>query len=734
MITLKNVEHKDWGSLKPLIVELERVVICLRSTALRHRQQDQQNQDALEDFIISEDEVDSILSENSSINREGTEGYGTSPIKARLSQLECEISKKRAQYACCDALSRLDRLADTFCLNQFERDIILLGLLPEVDLRHQKLFAYLNNDINRKIPTVDIALQCFQNTFDEEITGRWAFSSDSTLITNHLIQMEEDSLASLRPLLARGFKTDERVVSHLLGSDSVDALLLAHTRLIEPAVTLDELMLDEEQKSAIRQLSSQLYRNSPIFIYLEGPQGIGKKTVAQALCQTLSISVLVVDVENLLAVDGSLEYLVDLAFRESGLQDSAILWDHFDHLLTEERSNRILRNKIMRQAQIHGRPVFATGITEWQSNDMPQSLQFLRVPLDIPSYAVRQRVWQVCLNGHDADISGSELDEITDKFCLTPGQTREAVLWARNQKTLRGETRLSLHDLYAACRATSNHRLRNLMQRVQTRFTLEDIILPRDQMAQLSEIIGCAQYRHTVYEDWNFTQKTTLGKGLNVLFTGPSGTGKTMAASIVANELGLDMYKTDLSSIVSKYIGETEKNLDRMFTEARNSNSILFFDEADALFGKRSEVRDSHDRYANIETAYLLQKMEEYDGTAILATNLGKNLDDAFKRRMQFSIEFPMPEEADRHRIWQHVFPAEAPLAADVDLLFMARQFSLSGGSIRNIALASAFLAASDDGCITMRHLVLATRREYQKIGRLCTESDFAAYFDMVKG
>jgi SpoVK/Ycf46/Vps4 family AAA+-type ATPase len=206
-----------------------------------------------------------------------------------------------------------------------------------------------------------------------------------------------------------------------------------------------------------------------------------------------------------------------------------------------------------------------------------------------------------------------------------------------------------------------------------------------------------------------------------------------MSAEIIANELGLDLYKIDLSSVVSKYIGETEKNLDRIFREGQTSNAILFFDEADALFGKRSEVRDSHDRYANIEIAYLLQKMDEYDGVVILATNLRKNMDDAFARRMHFSVEFPLPNAADRYRIWESIFPSEAPLAEDIDLHFMAEQFKITGGNIKNIALGAAFLAAEDGGRINIENLIRATKREYQKMGKLCNEGEFGRYFELVK-
>jgi len=217
------------------------------------------------------------------------------------------------------------------------------------------------------------------------------------------------------------------------------------------------------------------------------------------------------------------------------------------------------------------------------------------------------------------------------------------------------------------------------------------------------------------------------------MFSGVSGTGKTMAASIVARELALDLYKVDLAGIVSKYIGETEKNLDKVFNEARNASEILFFDEADAIFGKRSEVKDAHDRYANIEVAYLLQKMEEFPGLAILATNFGRNLDTAFQRRLQHVVEFPFPEIADREAIWRGMFPAAAPRDENIDFGFLARQFELSGGNIRNAVLAAAYLAAAESRPIAMDHLIQATGREYQKMGKLPSRGDFREHYDSIR-
>ncbi len=282
----------------------------------------------------------------------------------------------------------------------------------------------------------------------------------------------------------------------------------------------------------------------------------------------------------------------------------------------------------------------------------------------------------------------------------------------------------TLNELFAAARAQCGHAVAVLAHKIEPKYIWEDIVLPEDSLAQLREICQRVAHRHRVLGEWGFDRKLSLGKGTNALFAGPSGTGKTMAAEIIANALGLDLYRIDLAGVVSKYIGETEKNLDRVFSAAENANAILFFDEADALFGKRSEVRDSHDRYANIEISYLLQKMEEYDGIAILATNLRQNLDDAFMRRLAFTVYFPFPDEASRRRIWAGIWPVEMPLGDEVDLDYLARQFKLSGGNIKNIALASAFLAAEDERPVTMAHLFQATRREHQKMGKTLSESE----------
>jgi hypothetical protein len=285
-------------------------------------------------------------------------------------------------------------------------------------------------------------------------------------------------------------------------------------------------------------------------------------------------------------------------------------------------------------------------------------------------------------------------------------------------------------DVDAAVRRLASGHLDRMATRIRPTKGWGDLVVPEDQRERLEELV--ARYRHgaLVHRDWGFAPFPS--PGLVALFSGTSGTGKTLAAEVVAGELGLDLYKVDLSSVVSKYIGETEKNLERIFSGAAAGNLVLFFDEADALFGKRSEVADAHDRYANIEVAYLLQRLEAYDGVAIMATNLQRNMDQAFLRRIHVAVEFPVPDEDGRLAIWRLSFPAHAPVD-DLDLDFLARQFRISGGSIRNAALTAAFIAAEQGGAITMEAAILGVKREFQKLGRLRTEVEFDRYFDLVR-
>ena len=721
-------------SLEHLLAELQRIDLKLRLRVLEARLlEDGKANDEFRGLYVSAEEVDSLAgSINPLFMDDATSDLGSPTLASLLNslhRLEEEIARRKAQDLKEGTTLRLHRLGELFHLTQFDVDALLVCVLPELDLRYERLYAYLQDDVTKKRPSIDLVLQLLCPSFEQRLTARNAFSQQAPLVKYELLRLDNDAHARVSSYLAKPLKVDEHIIDYLLGSDHIDARLLPFAEMVNPGFGWEDVVLPDDFKHQLRQLFSN--GQSDIVCYLQGAYGVGRRSTAEAVCQELGISLLAIDLARLLTDETPIELAVGLSMREASLHGAALYWEGLDLLLSE---NRPLVEGIIRRIAEWSGVTFLSGEAPWAVKGWQPQKPVVSIEFPFPAHSLRKRLWRARLDG--ISPTEDELSALADKFRFTGGQIRDAVATAMNLALTQGRegSQVTLNDLYQACRIQSNQNLATLARKIRPKYEWDDIVLPRDQMAQLREICSHVKYHHIVFDKWSFDRKISLGKGLNVLFAGPSGTGKTMASEIIAGELSLDLYKVDLSSIVSKYIGETEKNLDRIFKEGRDSNAILLFDEADALFGKRSEVRDSHDRYANIEIAYLLQKMEEYEGMAILATNLRKNVDEAFARRMHFAVDFPFPEEQDRHRIWQRIFPSEAPLASDVDLAFLARQFKVTGGNIKNIALTAAFLAAADSGIITMEHIIKAAKREYQKIGKLCTETDFAQYFDLVKG
>jgi AAA+ superfamily predicted ATPase len=727
------------SSLDHLLAELKRIELKLQLKLMSRRQDDSQpGEDNFCGLYVSEKQIDAII---------GTPHFPLEgkPFRLRdsapavsvesLRRLEEDIAEKKKESRCRGLTLRLNELGRLFQLSVFDIDTLLVCLLPELDLKYQRLYAYLQDDVTKKSPTVNLVLQLLGESFADMLKAREAFSPEAPLVKFHLLHLYDDHSSRPTPLLAKFLQVDERITSYLLEIDQIDARLLSFTHLVYPKLRLPDIVLADDIEHHLTQLI-RYFKDRGLICHFRGTYGVGKQATADAICSELGVPLLNVDVNKMVAADIPFGLSLPLIFREGRLRDAALYFDGYDLLLGDEREIKPSYESIVTELEDYPRWVFLAGERDWQPRGMWHDKPFVNIELPIPAYSLRRRLWESQWDGDSTLAADVDLSDLAGKFRLTGGQIRDVVALARNLAQSRdpGNELVTTQDLYTACRKQFRGTLGTLARKVQPKYEWPDIILPKDQIEQLHEICSYVKYYHTVYGDWGFDRKLSTGKGLNVLFAGPSGTGKTMAAEIIANELGLDLYKIDLSAIVSKYIGETEKNLDRIFREGQTSNAILFFDEADALFGKRSEVRDSHDRYANIEMAYLLQKMDEYEGAVMLATNLRKNMDEAFARRMHFAVEFPIPEEADRYRIWQNMFPAEAPLAADIDLSFLARQFKITGGNIKNIALSAAFLAAQDGHCITMENIIWATKREYQKMGKLCTENDFAHYFELVKG
>ena len=679
-------------SLRQLQISLARIDELIRAAVARAQAAGHDPTDSLRGLLISEDEIAHRLAQ--------TPLAGLWPDGAAWPALS-SISLEE------DADLPFLRLIKAFDLTLLDSYILLLCLAPELDRRYERLYAYLQDDVSQRRPTVNLAANLLGNTAPERFAVWERLLPDRPLRTQHLIECAPDPSHYNPSFLADALKVDHRITAHLLGDALPD-------KRLKDAVTLPTGEVAFALPEAVITPIRAVLPEAPM-IYLQGAEGRGQSETAARLCAEYNWPLISVDMARLAALDIPSDLAWRLALREASLAGGALLLDRWESCLDDKRQPSA---ELWTALLDYRQPVFLCGDEEWEPLDLYRVRRLLRIVLPIPAYATRKQAWEHFIGSEQAQVSAEEVDGLASKFRLTHTQIGRAVHTAVDLAQSRGE-KVNAADLYAGAQAHASLRLGHLARRVVPRCGWDDLILPPDQLAQLGELTAWARYAHIVNDEWGFGAKIAHGRGVSALFAGESGTGKTLAAGVIANDLGLAMYRIDLSAVVSKYIGETEKNLGVIFREAHASNAILFFDEADALFGKRSEVKDARDRYANIEIAYLLQEIEDYDGIAILATNLRQNIDEAFTRRLDFLIDFPFPESEYRRQIWSAHFPVEAPLAPDVDLDQIAERYHLAGGNIRNVAIGAAYLAAADGGLITLAHIRRAIRREQQKMGRL---------------
>lgn len=626
--------------------------------------------------------------------------------------------------------SVLDWLRQTFELSAVDLVIVAIALAPELDRRYEQLYAYLQDDVRCKRPTVDLVLNLLCSSTPEKLVYRTHFATDAPLLRQGLLHLVADTPQSRTTLLAQELHLDEQVVNLLLGQPGLDRQLQPFCSLIQP---VNRTVLPNEQ--ALSSLVADYWEvDRPLRLYFRGVDRSGKRRKAEAIAATLQAPLLVADLDRLIVEKSSFDSRVQRILREAQFQGALLYLDDLDELQTQDHRDtyRSLGKAIADYSGI----VLLAGISSFVPF-INGSLGILTISFAVPDTNYRQEIWCSALKKYNIAIDEVSLEALSDRFQLTADQIRDAVAMAWNASCLKNSemglgASLSsfsiLPELFTAARSQVGHDLMALARKIEPKHGWEDIVLPPNQTMLLQELCQEAKYQTQVWETWGFAKKLSLGRGLNVLFSGPPGTGKTFAAEVIAYELGLDLYQIDLSQMVSKYIGETEKNLNKVFTAAANSNAILLFDEADALFGKRSEVRDAHDRYANIETSYLLQKMEEYEGVAILTTNFRSNMDEAFVRRLRYIVEFALPGVQERQQIWERIWPEHTPRDPDLNLAFLAYEFELPGANIRNIALRAAFLAASDSGEVKMKHLITALQREYQKMGKMLMIDQLGEY------
>lgn len=740
---IENKKDLYKNSFEHIQDELKRIDILIHNSIVRLREERRDNTpDEYRGLFISEEEIDGILDKNKEKYKLTPRRLETEISKKCIKEFQEKISTKVSNSLEEGKYLSLFYLGYLFQLTSFEVDCLLLCLAIELDLKYERLYAYIHNDVTKKSPTVDLLLQLLCSTPAERKKARVFFSSNSALFKYNLIYFPFWKQDGKSPFLSSSLKLDERVTNFLLESKEIDKKISPFANLISPTIALNDVVIPDEVKSQIKRLSGRIkeemdnptkgvYVLRSIF-YFMGPPGNSQRETIEAICNELGFFVLEVDFDMLINSEEPFDFIFKMILREALFQRAVVYLRGFDPILEDEEKVRKKESVLIKEIENFPGMIFIEGSKHWTLKNNKIPINFFSFDFGIPPYVLREKLWKKYL-GNSIEGSNIDVSDLAEKFKLTKEQIRDAINIASSEAIIRDpdNPKIAMEDLYKGCRSSSNQKLISLSRKIEPKYSWEDIVLPKEKFNQLKEICSYVKYKHVVYGDWGFGKKLSLGKGLNALFFGPSGTGKTMAAEIIADDLQLDLYKIDLSTVVSKYIGDTERNLNKIFTEAETSNSIIFFDEADAIFGKRSEVKDAHDRYANIEVAYLLQKMEEYEGVVILATNFRKNMDDAFVRRIHFTVEFPFPDEKNRLGIWKGVFPSNAPTQEDIDYKFLAKKFKISGGNIKNIAVCSAFLAAEDSKKINMRHIVRAIKREFLKMGKLTTEADYGKYYKL---
>jgi hypothetical protein len=615
----------------------------------------------------------------------------------------------------------LDHVSKAFGLSAFERQVLVLCAGMEMDGSFPALCASACGDAHRPYVTFGLALALFPE-------AHWsALSPTAPLRCWRLIELAVGAGLTSSPL-----RIDERILHFLAGLDSIDERLASGAY---PASADGALVPSHaEIAAAVAGVWSRV-SVSPLVptVQLCGDASGDARSIAVHACRTARLRPWVISAAAIPRAPGETEAIAQLWARERMLSRRIPIVSCEDHDAEENARPDALARFC---ARVQG-PVVITARDRRRLGHVPS------VAFDVakPQASEQAQAWRAALGGAAARLNG-QVENLVSHFNLSAVAIRDAAAAATGgdaaasgvlpEPRTRSPESHALRGgppddgLWDACRSQARPRLDDLAQRLEPGAAWDDLVLPDGPRHLLQELAAHVRHRTTVYERWGFAGRGTRGLGITALFAGASGTGKTMAAEVLAGELRLDLYRIDLASVVSKYIGETEKNLRRIFDAAENGGAILMFDEADALFGRRSEVKDSHDRYANIEVSYLLQRMESYRGLAILTTNLKSVLDPAFLRRIRFVVQFPFPDVEQRRQIWGRAFPGPAPTCGlEAERL---AQLNIAGGNIRNIALGAAFMAADDGVPIGMSQVLRAARTEYAKIEKQLTDAELSGW------
>ena len=614
-------------------------------------------------------------------------------------------------------------LIGCFSLDSFELFCVTALLCCEVNRKYEKLFAYIQDDIARKTPTAETLIKLFAGPLDR-ISDYFMYFTGDAVIPQFIAVSDGSGLGSA-PLVLR-----DRIRAFLTGSEDQSSDL----EFWKAGSPLHPIYSDRELAALAQSSAKATLEDKTALLMFVGKTGSGRRFQVRHCAAAAGEDVLFADISEAFLGESFESRFSDIICAKL-IRGCALCFTGFEYLLDEERADKLSEfvSLLKKNRQWLGKRLYVTSDVGWQKAALGDDIVKLDFEIPETDEAARLELWRA----FTADAVLSEdvsAEEMAAKFHFTPGQIKAAAYRAADLAKMSGNDTISAELLHDCCYSQVVMGLNALATPIKPAYCWDDLVLPPQEIQILKEACAHVRYRHQVYGIWGFGRRAAYGRGLSLLFSGPPGTGKTMAAQVITNQLHMKMYKIQVSQVVSKYIGETEKNLRQVFTEARNANCILFFDEMDALFGKRSEVKDSHDRNANIETAYLLQQLEDHDGVVLMATNLMQNIDEAFMRRINFVVSFPFPDASTRKRLWEKMLDVNAPVDSGIDFDFLSENFKIAGGNIKNCVIHAAFLAAAENKPISMRHIISSLVTEQRKNNIVVLREDLKEYADLVFG
>jgi len=657
------------------------------------------------------------------------------PLRQQMVAVDRRMDQLRAEAEQTGALLPFDRLIRSFALDAVEEQVLMLALAPMLDASFRKRVARYKDNILLDYVDVDLCLSVLFDTRRERLAAMQWFGEEGRLIRNRLVTPTVPKEAGSEHQLAYELQVPGRVVNYVLASDAIDQAITPYARMTRPQIPLDHCILPDNTLEEVLHLADQ-FRGDLVdearkmanqaggvdkgaVLQFCGDSGTGKTHTAKTVASHLGVPLLEVDCGKLGADEHRFKSALESVFWQARIAGAVLVLDRPEAMLGEASTK--LAQVFGEFERWEGLAILTTALAKKVDSSVARYViyQFEFEPPELPE---RERLWEMHMPQSPKPNKEVSIEFLATQYELTGNQIRNACLVAANMALADSKTKkkaVTPDHLKRAAHTQMRASLSQYARKSKVKLTLDDLILPADAKKEIQSIIDAARSRPFVMSKWGFGKKLTTGKGLVTMFCGEPGTGKTLCAEIMANQLELQLYQISIPQVMSKYIGETEKNIAEIFQTAKANHAMLLFDEADSLFSSRVKVESSVDKFSNMETNLLLQEIERFEGVIILTTNLDKSIDKAFQRRIQFKVTFPFPEAESRAAIWQLLFPKECPISDDLDWDMLGKSFEISGGHIKNAVLRAAYKAAVGNKVVDMNVIQFAAEQECKHAGKL---------------